>query len=233
MSTECGGPQVPLLTLHTKGLQICSKQLMFFPSMHRNVQPYCLTLQIYATQRFPILPNISDNSQSQKKNCKNLFQTPPIICADNELDNCSVRENGVWDAIRSNYASTERHTAWCSKHTKPTLRGRCQRPQRPPRLGRPRRFDAKRGCSKPKPPWQTCWIFNEVLSKMGGHPGLRPRQPPPKNPIWWRGCSGHWPSCPPFSRYVLSPVLWRQEARTVTPVPLLTTVWKACGLQPN
>ncbi len=52
----------------------------------------------------------------------------------------------------------------------------------PPPLASPADLTQKRGCPKPKAwtaPWQTCWIFNEVLSKMaGGHPGLRPRQPP-------------------------------------------------------
>ncbi len=46
---------------------------------------------------------------------------------------------------------------------------RCQRPERPPGFSRPLDFTQK-GVTpslRPEwPPWQTCWIFNGVLSKM-------------------------------------------------------------------
>ncbi len=42
---------------------------------------------------------------------------------------------------------------------------RCQRPERPPGFGRPRKKGVPEALGL-NAPWQTCWIFNEVLSKM-------------------------------------------------------------------
>ncbi len=83
----------------------------------------------------------------------------------------------------------------------------------PPASAAPADLTQKWGAQslRPEQPPQTCWIFNEVLSKMvgGGHPGLRPRQPP-KKPIWQRDCSGLRPSWPPIQQ------ICRRSSTTLT-----------------
>ncbi len=86
------------------------------------------------------------------------------------------------------------------------LSERCQRPERPPGFGHPpppdlMQKDGGQSLRSERPPWQICWIFNEIFSNMGRGPSRPKAQAPHPESNMVGGCSGLRPCWHP-SRYI-------------------------------